>query len=285
VRNLPEILQGVPRWAFLLAVPGAAFVLATIVAFALSDGGGSDTPPPSAPERLTVQNLDVAATPTSQPAQPTPSPPNRKDCAAIQGTAYQSDDERDWYRANCSNTAAAGTGGGGGGGGGGAPAATGGGGGGHVTGSEYAIGARLIIPSIGLNTTVTGMDVGASGQMPDPNGYFNAVLYNFPSHPGMGGNNKVLAGHVDCARCHSGGSGTAVFWSVRSLTSGASAQYVNPDGSITNYTVIASYAVSPQTDWGGIVASSAADMTLITCTGTFSGGEYNNRHVVQLKIT
>jgi hypothetical protein len=25
-------------------------------------------------------------------------------------------------------------------------------------------------------------------------------------------------------------------------------------------------------------------MTLITCTGTFSGGEYNNRHVVQLRV-
>ncbi|HEY7465766.1 MAG TPA: class F sortase [Dehalococcoidia bacterium] len=280
MRNLPEILQGVPRWAFLLAVPGAAFVLATIVAFALSSDGGSNTPPPEAPERLTVQNLDVAPTAT---VQPTPSPANRKDCNAITGTAYQSDDERDWYRTNCSNTAAAGTGGGGGGGG--AAAATGGGGGGHVTGSEYGIGARLVIPSIGLNATVTGMDVGASGQMPDPNGYFNAVLYNFPSHPGMGGKNKVLAGHVDCAHCHNGGSGTAVFWSVRSLTAGATAQYVNPDGSITNYTVVASYAVSPQTDWGGIVASSAADMTLITCTGVFSGGEYNNRHVVQLKIT
>jgi sortase (surface protein transpeptidase) len=260
-------------------VPGAAFVLATIVAFALSSDGGSNTPPPQAPERLTVRNLDVAPSPT---VQPTAAPANRKDCNAIRGTAYESDDERDWYRANCSNTAAAGTGGGGGGG---AAAATGGGGGGHVTGSEYGIGARLIIPAIGLNTTVTGMDVGASGQMPDPNGYFNAVLYNFPSHPGMGGQNKVLAGHVDCARCHNGGSGTAVFWSVRNLTSGASAQYVNPDGSITNYTVVASYAVSPQTDWSSIVASSAADMTLITCTGTFSGGEYNNRHVVQLKIT
>jgi hypothetical protein len=31
------------------------------------------------------------------------------------------------------------------------------------------------------------------------------------------------------------------------------------------------------------VASSAADMTLITCTGTFSGGDYSLRHVVALK--
>ena len=33
-----------------------------------------------------------------------------------------------------------------------------------------------------------------------------------------------------------------------------------------------------------IVASGNADMTIITCTGTFSGGEYNNRHVVTLRL-
>jgi sortase (surface protein transpeptidase) len=279
LKNLPEILQGLPRWTFLLAVPVAAFILATIVAFGLGGGDDGGDGPAEAPDRLTIQNLDVAATPTA--VQPTAVPaPNRQNCAQIQGTDYQSGEERAWYLANCLNQTAAATGGGGGGGGGGtAAAATGG----HVSGVEYAIGARLVIPSIGLNTTVTGMDVGASGQMPDPSGYFNAVLYNFPSHPGMGGNNGVLAGHVDCARCHNGGSGTAVFWSVRNLSAGASAQYVNPDGSITNYTVVSSYSVSPNSDWGAIVSAGAADMTLITCTGTFAGGEYSNRHVVTLR--
>ncbi|MBF8301016.1 MAG: hypothetical protein HW394_1386, partial [Acidobacteria bacterium] len=35
--------------------------------------------------------------------------------------------------------------------------------------------------------------------------------------------------------------------------------------------------------WEPILASAAADMTLITCTGTFASGEYNLRHVVALK--
>jgi sortase (surface protein transpeptidase) len=284
VRNLLDVVQGLPRWAVLLAVPVVAFVIATAIAFGLSGGddGGS---PGTAPDRLTVQNLDVAATPTAVPSpQPTQAPANRQDCNTIRGTDYQSGAEREWFLANCINQVAAAAGGGGGGGSGTPGGGGGGGGGGHVSGTEYAIGARLVIPSIGLNTVVTGMDVGGSGQMPDPAGYFNAVLYNFPSHPGIGGTNKVLAGHVDCARCHNGGSGTAVFWSVRNLSAGATAQYINPDGSVSNYTVVSSYAVSPSADWGGIVSSGAADMTLITCTGTFSGGEYSNRHVVQLRL-
>ena len=279
MRNLLDIVQGLPRWTVLLAVPVVAFILATVVAFGITGGDDKSEPPAAAPERLSERNLDVA--PTATVVAPTVvAPQNRQDCNAIRGTDYLSGEEREWFLANCVNQVAS-AGGGGGGGSGGAPPS----GGGPVASGEYAIGARLVIPSINLNTTVTGMDVGGSGQMPDPKGYFNAVLYNFPSHPGMGGSNKVLAGHVDCGRCHNGGSGTAVFWSVRNLSPGASAQYVNPDGSVTNYVVVASYSVSPNSDWGGIVASGAADMTLITCTGTFSGGEYSNRHVVQLKIS
>jgi hypothetical protein len=42
--------------------------------------------------------------------------------------------------------------------------------------------------------------------------------------------------------------------------------------------------VSAATDFSGIVAGGAADMTIITCTGTFSGGHYENRHVVALQL-
>jgi sortase (surface protein transpeptidase) len=65
---------------------------------------------------------------------------------------------------------------------------------------------------------------------------------------------------------------------------GDTAQYYNPDGTVTNYVVVSSYTVSPNANWNGIVASDAAAMTLITCTGNFAGGEYDTRHVVQLAI-
>ncbi len=272
MRNLLNTLQGLPRWAVLLAVPVAAFILATVVAFGL--GGDSDADPaPAAPERLTLQNLDVAPTVA---VQPTPTAPNRKDCGAIRGTSYQSGDEREWFLANCLNQAT-------GGGGSSAPAAATGGG--QVSAGEFSLGDRLVINSIGVNATVTGMTVGSSGQMPDPTGYFNAVWYDFKNHGGIGGytdGNLVLAAHVDCARCHNGGSGTALFYSVKNLAAGAQIQYYAHDGSVHTYAVrsVASYA--PGADWGAILSTGAADMTLITCGGTWDAAahEYSIRWAV-----
>jgi hypothetical protein len=280
--DLPEILQGVPRWALLLAVPIGAFFIATAVAFGIGgNGGGDDSAAPLAPQRLTVQNLDVPATPTSQPtAVPAP---NRKDCGQINGTAYKSPEEREWYVANCLNQTAS-TGGGGGGGGNTSPAAATGTG--PATGAEFALGDRLVIPSISVNATVNGATVGPEGAMPDPKGYFNAVWYDFKYHGGIGGytdGNLVLAAHVDCARCHEGGtSGLALFYYVKNLAAGADIQYFSHDGSVHNYRVrsVASYA--PGADWGAILSTGAADMTLITCGGTWDAAahEYSIRWAV-----
>ena len=123
--------------------------------------------------------------------------------------------------------------------------------------------------------------------MPDPVGYFNAVWYDFSRFESYGGyanaGNLVLSGHVDCARCINGGSGRAVFWSIRNMKAGDTAQYQLANGTMINYVVVTSEALSVNSDWEKIVSSGTADMTLITCTGTFAGGEYNQRHVVALK--
>lgn len=290
LQDLQRTLKGLPTLAYFIAIPIPIFLVT--VAVSLATSGGDDDPnlaiaPSNTPS---LSNIDEppTITPTSPPAtsttEPTPEPaPNRENCEEIQGTDYLSLDERTWYLENClggGQTASNNAGGGGTTGGGG-----GGGGGSHVAGVEYPLGARLIIPAAGVDATVTGMDVGPDGAMPDPVGYFNAVLYNFPFHGGLGGSNKVLAGHVDCGRCYNGGPGIAVFWSIRDLPIGATAQFVNPDGTVENYTVINSYAVSANTDFSSIVASGSADMTIITCTGTFSGGHYDNRHVVAFART
>lgn len=299
LQELPQTLKGLPTLAYFIAIPIPIFLITIAVTLATSGGGDDDGPnvavaPPTS--TLSLENVDApaTATPTSPPvATATTEPtvvvaaPNRQDCDAIQGTAYESPEEREWYLANClgGQTATNNPNPGGSNpppsGGSSAPSAPSG----HGSGVEYSIGARLIIPAAGVDATVTGMDVGANGAMGDPVGYFNAVLYNFPFQAGLGGTNKVLAGHVDCGACYNGGSGTAVFWSVRNLSIGATAQFVNPDGTVQNYVVINSYAVSGATDFSGIVASGAADMTIITCTGTFSGGHYDNRHVVAFQLT
>jgi sortase (surface protein transpeptidase) len=151
---------------------------------------------------------------------------------------------------------------------------------------QTPIGERLVIPAAGVNAEIWRAAV-TTGEMPDPVGYFNAVWYDFSALPGYGGHvssgNLVLSGHVDCARCHNGGPGTAVFWSARNLKAGDTAQYYTADGRVQNYVVVSSTSYSHEANFAPIVASGAADMTLITCTGTFAGGNYNLRHVVAFK--
>jgi hypothetical protein len=156
-----------------------------------------------------------------------------------------------------------------------------------AAGAETALGDRLVVPSAGIDAQVSSMQVGYDGVMPDPIGYFNAVLYDFSALSGLGGyynaGNIVLAGHVDCGRCYDGGSGTAVFWNVRTMQVGETAQYITAAGEVQNYQVVYSYDADPNVDWAPIVGSGSADMTLITCIGTFSGGHYDLRHVVGLR--
>ncbi len=67
----------------------ALFSTSTPVAI-IADSGPTPTITPQA-----------TSTPKAMPPTGTPKPPNREDCDEIQDTAYQSDDERDWFMANC----------------------------------------------------------------------------------------------------------------------------------------------------------------------------------------
>jgi LPXTG-site transpeptidase (sortase) family protein len=248
----------------------AGFMLAvsfTAVALVACGGGSKDKGDDASAE-------GTAAVTPSPEASPTEAAPNfRQDCAAIIGTPFTNDDEKNWYAANCARidgpkVAAAGT-------------------------AQVPIGDTLIIPAAGVEAPVSRTTVPESGAMPDPTGYFNAVWYDFSKFDSYGGyanaGNLILSGHVDCAHCvgdpngKTGSSGTAVFWNIRKLKAGDTAQYKTADGEVVNYVVVSSDALSVNSNWDEIVSSSNADMTLITCTGTFSGGEYNQRHVVELK--
>lgn len=294
VRNL-SILQGVPRIAYIAAVPVVIFVLGIAVVLAATgdeaDDDGDAVQVANVPT-ASLENIDVEPTATRTPRPrpttvPTATPEpalNREDCTEIQGTDYLSGEEREWYLGNCLGGNTANAGDGGGGDGGGAPAAPAGGG---VQANcqygytgEAATGARLLIPQRGIDAPIYSAVVPCSGAMPDPVGYHHAVEYDFSNFSGLGGSNRNVAAHVDCASCNNGGPGTALFWDVRNMGVGETAQWITSDGQVENYVVTASYAVSPNIDWSGIVAAGAADMTLITCTGNFAAGDYDTRHVV-----
>lgn len=231
-----------------------------------------EAPPGPAPDETPVEPIPAAA-----PPEPAPPPSeNRASCSAIRGTDYRSLAERDWYGANCGRIAS-----------GAAAASLPSGDAARPSGGQSPLGDRLVIPAAGVDTEVWRVSVPASGVMPDPAGYFNALWYDFSSLAGLGGSlesgNLVLSGHVDCGKCYNGGAGTAVFWSVRNLKPGDTAQYRAADGRTANYVVTSSRSLGGSTDGVSLVASEAADMTLITCTGSFSGGEYSLRHVVALR--
>lgn len=246
----------------LLAGAGIAAVIVVSVFLAACGGSGRETASPTPRVQATEP---PSATPTPAAAE-APPPPNRQDCLAIRGTPFASPDEAAWYAANCARTD-------------GPPL--------EPSSAQVLIGDTLIIPKAGVEAPVARATVPASAQMPDPVGYFNAVWYDFSTFDGYGGyvnaGNLVLSGHVDCARCINGGSGTAVFYGIRSLREGDTARYLTSAGQAVEYVVVSSYALSVNAEWGEIVASTSADMTLITCTGNFIGGEYDQRHVVALK--
>jgi len=265
VSNLTNALARIPR-RFAAYAAGVLITLLIVAIVVSLNGGDSGTEPRPTPP-LSAVGPEVEATATPAPPPPTPQP-NRHDCNAIRGTAYLSDEESAWYAQNCASNDAP-------------PVASG------SAGAQVPIGDRLTIPSAGVNAEISRASVPTSGQMPDPTGYFNAVWYDFSAWPGLGGyvnaGNLVLSGHVDCGRCYNGGPGTAVFWQARQLKPGDTAQYKTADGRTFNYVVTDSRSISPATDFAPIVASSTADMTIITCTGTFSGGDYNLRHVVAFR--
>ena len=257
-----------PRVALLLATPLGVFLIAA----ALSMGGGNN-------QKLSaLPGLDVAvsesAVPTPAAATPAPAPANRANCDAIRDTPYQSMEEREWFLANCIKVTTVA-----------APITTGG----AVTGArppstgETSTGDRLVIPAAGVDAAVSQMYVPAdAAYLPNPTGYFNAVWYDLSAFPGYGGyveGNMVFAGHVDCARCHNGSPGIAVFYYLRNLQPGDEIIYYTASGETYRYQVREVLSYPKDVNILPLVDSNAADMTLITCAGNWDASlhEYSNR--------
>ncbi len=298
---MPAFLTNIPRVAFVAVVPLAVFLVAAAVSF--GTGGGDNDSASAVPTVTATRPVSAAAATPTQAAVATATPQatatvlaDRTDCAAIRGSDYRSAAERTWFNENCTGTAAASSGSTGSSGSSGSTGSTGGssvpsGGSGGTgsgpsigSGGEYPLGDQLIIPAAGVNASVSGVKVGSSGVMPDPIGYYNAVWYDFSALGGLGGyvngGNLVVAGHVDCGRCNNGGAGIAVFYNTRYLSPGDTIQYRTASGVVQNYVVFSNVDYSADADFAGVVAAGTADITIITCTGSFSGGHYNLRNVV-----
>ncbi len=280
--NLPRIrLSSLPlRRKLLLVVPALLALAGVGVALALTVGSSGGSSGHTALEAVAAPS--ATPEPTEEPSPtPEPTPAYRTDCDAIRGTPYQSDEERAWYVQNCpsSDSTAA------------AQAQSVGGG---IAGS----GDRLVIRSIGVNAPVNVRKVGSDGVMGNPQGPDDVVWYDFSALPGLGGypgtgGNAAIAGHVDWGVQHSGlgcKNNTvpppcgAVFWTLRSIQTGASIDYITADGRDIQYSVDWVKNLSGNTDFVDYVTSTGSDViTLITCEGTFNPAthEYDQRMVVR----
>ena len=293
---MPEFIRRiyVPRAAFPLGLPLGIFLVMIGVGFGTGDvisngsnGGNEDTAiaATAAPSATAVPVATATTEPTPAPTlEPTATVlPDRTTCSEIQRTDYRSPTEHTWYLENCvaaattssqavteqpqtADTPAVSQ-----------PAPVSG-----YVGAQTPLGDRLVIPSIGVDTEVSSAVVDVDGVMPDPSGYFNVVWYDFRNHPGLGGyatgGNMVIAGHVDSAVY-----GAVVFYNLGQLQTGAIIEYYTSDGQVFRYEVTGAGDYLPTDNWAGIVASNTADITLITCVGSFNtsiAGEYSHRRAV-----
>ena len=248
----------VARRALLVGVPIVVIALAAVgIGFAMSGGGGTKNSnqnavaPTSSATRATSPTATAVPLPTETPV----SAGLQKNTAPPPGTNSSSSSRPAAPRA---------------GSGPGAPTGT---------------GMSLVIPAIGVNAPVYGRTVGTNGQMGNPSGPWDVVWYDFSQnypglggYPGQAGANAVFAGHVDYC-CPS--PMEAVFWSLRDLGPGDRIT-VNTNSGPVNYVVDWGRWADPGADFTQYVSRTGTDsITLVTCIGTFSGGEYSNRYIVR----
>lgn len=135
----------------------------------------------------------------------------------------------------------------------------------------------LSIPAMNIVAPLVPMGVRPDGYMDLPNSPHEVAWYQFTSKPGMGGN-AVFSAHVDYINY-----GPAVFWNLGKLQTGDTIMVRLRDGSLINYVVSATSKVPlEQLDVAATISpTSQESITLITCSGEFSLGNYSHRVVVR----
>ncbi len=146
--------------------------------------------------------------------------------------------------------------------------------------------ARLQIPAIHVDASITGVGQTAVGAMDAPVSkvynspyWSNVFWYDVGAAPGQSGN-AVIAGHVNRV-----GGDPAVFWSLDKLQPGDTVTIVTNEGTVINYMV--NRVVRFSANYPGQDAIDAVfgpttgnHLNLITCSGVWTGSGYDERLVV-----
>ena len=136
---------------------------------------------------------------------------------------------------------------------------------------------RVQIPSIGVDSGLEDLGLGAAGELDPPQAWESAGWYRDGTVPGAVGP-AVIAGHVDS------GSGPAVFVDLAKLAVGDEVQVTLSTGTVETFRVTGSErtpkATFPTSDVYG--STPTPSLRLITCDGTFdrSTGHYVDNLIV-----
>lgn len=138
--------------------------------------------------------------------------------------------------------------------------------------------ARIGLTALGVDAPITrkGLKDGGTA-MENPDGPDDVAWYTFTARPGSPGN-AVLSGHYDFF-----GRGPAVFYGLDTLRIGDEFTLTLEDGRVLTYEVVSSTSYSVWTiPMDSVLALGSTDetVTLITCSGAFSGTTYEERLVV-----
>ena len=123
---------------------------------------------------------------------------------------------------------------------------------------------RLSVPSIGVDTTLTGIGLDATGALVPPSGNALAGWYDAGPVPGNAGP-AVVTGHVDSV------AGPAVFFRLRQVAVGAPISVVRADGTTVRFVVtrVARYPKSAFPTAEIYAPTPGPELRLITCGGAF----------------
>lgn len=133
---------------------------------------------------------------------------------------------------------------------------------------------ELYAPDLGIDAVVETIGV-VNGVMGTPSEPLDVGWYGDFARPGDE-NTVVMAGHVDWVTI-----GKAVFWTLRDAQPGMMFYVIAGDNAAASYKCVDAYALGAAASGGNILRGTDVDsLALITCTGTFADGEYDQRQIV-----
>lgn len=137
--------------------------------------------------------------------------------------------------------------------------------------------ARLVIHPIGVDAEIEQIHI-RDGVMAVPDDPWHVGWYSQLGFPGDGGN-VVMAGHKDWWDI-----GPVVFWDLGLLQPGDTIVVLSHGGDELRYAVESVDQLSSMTPPAEYTANTGSELlTLITCSGTFDGAEYDARLIVRAR--